>query len=356
MMKLAFFVCVLFVLCAAEEEMRLIQFSETHTEWMSISDVEKITCKPEIHFMDVTDFNYPKEYKQVGATPIPTAPIHQAYVRTLLPLADVTQVASTITSLSAFFTRYYRSETGVAAAKWLQGRYVTLADGRTDITVVNFTTTTFPQASVIATIPGTGPNKNSVVILGGHLDSVGSTTTGRSPGADDDASGTSSVLEVFRVLVASKYSPDYTLQFMGYAAEEGGLLGSQAIAAEYLKNGIDVQAVLQLDMTGYSSTGTPTVGIVTDFTSGELNTFVRLLVSTYTTLVQSNRQCGYACSDHASWNRTGVRSAFPFETVSNPSIHSASDTLDRLSNAQLLQFVYLGIGFAVELAGVGVTV
>ena len=35
-----------------------------------------------------------------------------------------------------------------------------------------------------------------VVIIGGHLDSVGSSTTGRSPGADDDASGSASVLEV----------------------------------------------------------------------------------------------------------------------------------------------------------------
>jgi len=267
--------------------------------------------------------------------------------------ASLTNVKNTITSLSSFFTRYYRSDTGVAAAKWLQTQYTQIAIDakRDDITVVNFTYTAFPQASVIATIPGGGNNEKSIVILGGHLDSVGSTTTGRSPGADDDASGSATVLEVYRILVANNYYPDFTLQFMGYAGEEGGLLGSQGIAAEYVKDNEDVYAAVQFDMTGYSSTGAATVGIVTDFTSAELNAFIRLIVSTYTSLTQSNKQCGYACSDHASWNRTGVRSAFPFETVSNPSIHSANDLLERLDNAQMLQFVNLGIGAAIELAG-----
>jgi hypothetical protein len=65
-------------------------------------------------------------------------------------------------SLSHSFDRYFRSDTGVAAAKWLQKEYATIAANRPDITVVNFTTTTFPQASVIATIPGSGPNKADV--------------------------------------------------------------------------------------------------------------------------------------------------------------------------------------------------
>jgi Zn-dependent M28 family amino/carboxypeptidase len=38
-----------------------------------------------------------------------------------------------------------------------------------------------------------------IVVLGGHIDSIASGgATGRAPGADDDASGSSTVLEVFR--------------------------------------------------------------------------------------------------------------------------------------------------------------
>jgi len=348
------FVCFL-IASSFAEELRHIQFSETRTEWLPVSLVEKLYTQPDVHFMDITDYEYQDKY-EVNALPIPTALTQQEYVKSLLPTARVANVQNTITTLSDFFTRYFRSDTGVAAAKWLQTKYTQIAIDakRDDVTVTNFTYAAFPQASVIATIPGTGPNKASYVILGGHLDSVGSTTTGRSPGADDDASGSSTVLEVFRVLAAANYKPDFTLQFIGYAGEEGGLLGSQGIATDYAQKNIDVYAAVQFDMTGYASTNIPSVGIVTDFTSAELNTFIRLLVTGYTTLTQSNKQCGYACSDHASWNRTGVRSAFPFETVSNPSIHSASDTLDRLNSAQLLQFVYLGIGAAIELAGRGV--
>jgi len=38
-----------------------------------------------------------------------------------------------------------------------------------------------------------------IVVLGGHIDSIASGgASGRAPGADDDASGSSTVLEVFR--------------------------------------------------------------------------------------------------------------------------------------------------------------
>jgi hypothetical protein len=45
-----------------------------------------------------------------------------------------------------------------------------------------------------------------VVILGGHIDSIASGgATGRAPGADDDASGSSTVLEVFRSVSAAGF-------------------------------------------------------------------------------------------------------------------------------------------------------
>jgi leucyl aminopeptidase len=43
------------------------------------------------------------------------------------------------------------------------------------------------------------------------------------------ASGTSSVLETFRILAGSDYVPYRTIEFHGYAAEEAGLLGSADI-------------------------------------------------------------------------------------------------------------------------------
>jgi len=348
-------VCAWMLMVCLAAGQRLIQFSETNKVWLSQSEVDKLVFTPEIHnFMDVTETDalYSELSPQKAATPIPKTPVHQEYVKTLLPQAVADNIVASITTLSEFHTRYYTSTTGVQAAHFVQHNFMALAEGKPQINVKNFTNT-FPQPSVIATIPGTGPNAASIVIIGAHLDSVGTSSTARSPGADDDGSGTSTLFEIFRVLVDNDYQPDYTLQFMAYAAEEAGLLGSQAIAQSYLKAGIDVYAMLQLDMTGYDK---GSIGIITDYTSGELNTFVRTLVQTYTSLSWKNSVCGYGCSDHASWNKTGVRASFPFETPfgsHNPNIHSSRDVVDHLSPAQMLQFAYLGIGFAVELAGVG---
>jgi len=64
-------------------------------------------------------------------------------------------------------------------------------------------------------------------------------------------------------------------------------------------------------------------------------------------------QCGYGCSDHASWTANGYRSTFPFESqfrYHNPYIHSDQDTLAHASLEHGLEFAKLGLGFVVELA------
>jgi leucyl aminopeptidase len=65
---------------------------------------------------------------------------------------------------------------------------------------------------------------------------------------DDDASGLACVLEIFRVLMESSYRPKRTVQFMAYAAEEAGLLGSKDIARAYHRQGVNVVAMLQMEM------------------------------------------------------------------------------------------------------------
>lgn len=109
------------------------------------------------------------------------------------------------------------------------------------------------------------------------------------PGADDDGSGTMSILESYRALLAADFHPVRTVQFQWYSAEEGGLLGSQAIAKDYEKRGVNVLAMsqvcrlsniwlsivdlimgLQFDMTAFVKRGTrEEVGIITDFVDPE---------------------------------------------------------------------------------------
>jgi len=173
------------------------------------------------------------------------------------------------------------------------------------------------------------------------------------PGADDDASGSSTVLEVFRVLCANGFAPDRTVEFHTYAAEEVGLWGSQAIASAYQKQGIPVYAMMQLDMTMYVGSTKPTFGIITDYVSTELTSFLMKLVPAYSNLGYSTSKCGYGCSDHASWTKAGYASCFPFEGLfanSDPYIHTKSDLIKSLSVDHGMEFAKVATGFIIELS------
>ncbi|MEZ5422339.1 MAG: M20/M25/M40 family metallo-hydrolase [Pyrinomonadaceae bacterium] len=284
-----------------------------------------------------------------------------ATVQPMISQMEAPNIKATITTLSAFNTRYYQSETGLDSALWIKNTWTTLAAGRNDVTVEFFVHPTWLQPSIIMTIPGT-TNPSEVVILGGHQDSTRSgcspsTTclTLPAPGADDDASGIASLTEVIRVAMANNYHPAKTVKFMAYAGEEAGLLGSKAIAMNYQNAGVNVVGVLQLDMTNYKAPSTD-IAIITDHTNGDQNTFVRNLATTYLpTLTVVDTQCGYACSDHASWHSRGYAASFPFEApmnADNPFIHTANDTLANSDpNANhALKFSKLAGAYMAELA------
>jgi len=299
--------------------------------------------------MDITDSLDLPPFTVVRA--LPTDPTKQAIVNPLLPFVTPDNIRAQVARLSNYPTRYYTSATGREAALYLLSQYELYKGSRTDIEVERFDHT-WLQPSVIARIHGEGPNANERVIIGGHLDST--SRDAQAPGADDDASGSAGVLEVFRILATQGFKPSRTLEFHGYSAEEVGLRGSQAIAQKYQSDGVEVYAMLQLDMIGYIATGTvPTIGVVTDFVNAPLTAFVRKLATEYTTTRWVNTQCGYACSDHGSWTRAGYPASFPFESTfsnSNPLIHTRNDLLQYLNFDHAAEFARLAVGFAVELS------
>jgi len=66
-------------------------------------------------------------------------------------------------------------------------------------------------------------------------------------------------------------------------------------------------------------------------------------------------KCGYACSDHASWQKAGYPAVFAIESAfdnSNKHIHSGNDRLDispEFSFEHMLEFSKLATAFAIEL-------
>jgi leucyl aminopeptidase len=253
-------------------------------------------------------------------------------------------------------TRYYQSKTGAAASEWLRDRWRSFTTRR-DVTV-ELVDHGYAQKSVILTIPGT-TRAAEVVVLGGHLDSI--TMAGRAgvaPGADDDASGIATLTEVVRVLLAKDYHPARTIKVIAYAAEEVGLRGSLSIARDFQRRGVNVVGALQLDMTNYHGSDRD-IWLIRDFTSAPQNAFLARLIDAYVGASWGYDACGYACSDHASWHRTGVPgtgvpASMPFEARfadSNRQIHTARDTLETsdANASHAIKFARLAAAYALEL-------
>lgn len=285
---------------------------------------------------------------------------NQATVAPVLSQMQAGNIAVTIGDLSSFVNRFYTTTGGTDASNWLRTKWAGMATGRSDITVTQFAHTGYPQKSVIFTIAGTD-NAAQVVVLGGHLDStIGSGTgeTSRAPGADDDASGIASMTEALRAMIASGYKPRRTINMIGYAAEEVGLRGSQAIAQNFKANNVSVVGVMQLDMTNYKGAAND-IYIFTDYTDSLQNDFVGKLITAYQpTLTIGYDRCGYGCSDHASWTAQGYPASMPFEATmssSNRSIHTVNDTYATSGNQanHALKFARLAASFAMELGSDG---
>jgi len=99
--------------------------------------------------------------------------------------------------------------------------------------------------------------KKEVVLLGAHYDHIG---IGRSKegdsianGANDNASGTSTVLELARYFGKARTNKR-TLIFALFSAEEKGLKGSDHLAKKMKAEGVDLYAVLNYEMTGVPMT------------------------------------------------------------------------------------------------------
>lgn len=254
--------------------------------------------------------------------------------------ADPKLLQDTITWLSSYPNRWHKSKTPdvhvqdlkVKLNEWLKG-----APWKYTIEVVPHTST--QQSTLKLTIPGS-VRPHEIVVLGGHLDSINKTAvipfigTDKAPGADDNASGSSNLIEALKIL---KQVPSFerTLEFYWYAGEEGGLLGSSEVAKAAKSKKANVIGVLQLDMTLFPGDGEQVIALMDDFTSPWLNHFITELNDTYIKSKIIHGKCGYACSDHASWNKQGYHSTMPSESMletMNPDIHTAKDIINAESS------------------------
>jgi hypothetical protein len=171
--------------------------------------------------------------------------------------------------LVGFGTRNLFSETlhdrnrGVYAARdWLAGEFRAIgrtSGGRLSVSLDTYTQPKTEQtprdvevSSVIATLRGDDPARGTYLMTS-HYDSRnsdGNDATRDAPGADDNGSATSAVLEAARVMASTHFKG--TLVFACFDGEEQGLFGSAHFAHVLKSAGVEVDADINNDIIGAS--------------------------------------------------------------------------------------------------------
>lgn len=188
--------------------------------------------------------------------------------------------------------------------------------------------------NVIATLPGTA-YPNEYVVIGGHYDSYCFSNQNDAPGADDNASGTTGVMEVARIM--SDYEFDRTIIFIAFSGEEYGLYGSEAYAELAEDEGMNILGYLNMDMIAYRHQMNPIhTDLIHPSSAQELADFYTDVCAEYLPDfgVEEGTLIG-GDSDHSSFNDHGYMGIFPFEDSDNysPYIHSTDDILGLSANS-----------------------
>ncbi len=191
-------------------------------------------------------------------------------IAAMVAAVSAQRLQATDSRLIAFGTRNAFSETlnspvrGVFAARdWLRSQFEATAAQTGGRMTVNYDTYVQPKtartpravtiSSVIATLRGDDSDGRTYVISS-HYDSrnsEGNDATRDAPGADDNGSGTSAVLEAARVMAATHFHG--TIIFACFDGEEQGLFGSGHFAKVLKARNAFVLGDLNNDIIGASS-------------------------------------------------------------------------------------------------------
>jgi len=191
--------------------------------------------------------------------------------------------------------------------------------------------------NIVMVLPGEDDSlKNEYVIIGAHFDHLGMggsssrvrDTIAVHPGADDNASGISSMIELAERFSLTPGSHKRSLVFAAFSGEEEGLLGSKYFADNPLMDLSGVNAMINLDMVGrLSDSSTLQIGGIG--TAEGLRDKVNNLVDTNTVKLSFSEE-GYGPSDHSSFYGKNIPVLF-FSTGAHLDYHTPDDTWDKIN-------------------------
>lgn len=219
--------------------------------------------------------------------------------------------------------------------------------------------------NVLGYVEGSDPVlKDEVLVVSAHYDHIGRRGESIFNGADDNGSGTSTILEVAEAFSMAKQrglGPRRSVLFLWVSGEEKGLLGSQYYADHPIFPLEQTVADINVDMVGRvdeAHEGNPYYIYVigSDRLSSELHNIGEAVNEAYTDLeldytynAEDDPNRYYYRSDHYNFASRGIPSVFFFNGV-HPDYHQATDTVDKIDFKKMARIGQLVFHNAWQLA------
>ena len=210
--------------------------------------------------------------------------------------------------------------------------------------------------NVLGVLEGSDPKlKDEYVAFTAHFDHLGINADGVVyPGADDDGSGTVTVLELAQAFAANPVKPRRSLLFMTVVGEEKGLLGSEwytthpIIPLEKTVTDLNTDMIGRVDTTHERLQNSNYVYVIgSDKISTQLDSVLRLsnklsenLILDYKYNDDKDPEQFYRRSDHYNFARNGVPIVFFFTGV-HADYHRPTDTIDKILFPRMERIVHL---------------
>jgi Peptidase family M28/PDZ domain/PA domain len=195
--------------------------------------------------------------------------------------------------------------------------------------------------NVLGVVEGAGPHASETVIIGGHYDHLGHggpmsgslafLSRDIHNGADDNASGTSMVLELARRLGSRPDPLPRRIVFMAFSGEERGLLGSQYYVNHPLIPLDDTVMMINCDMVGRMGSNGALTMVGTGTTPG-IGAIVDVLGESAGLKIKKvpGLSDGFGGSDHESFYHKGIPVLFAF-TGLHTDYHRPTDDSDKIN-------------------------
>ena len=171
----------------------------------------------------------------------------------LLQQVSLDNIKTKLNYISSFHNRHSKSNYINEVADWLINEFRNI--GYNNIYFDNYKAhidnKSYDLKNIVCNKEG---NNNKYILICAHYDTIlninRKDADSRAPGANDNASGVSAILEIARILY-NQPQMKYGIQFVLFSGEENGLLGSEHYAQYVKENGIQIFRLINLDMIGH---------------------------------------------------------------------------------------------------------